>query len=1159
MEKSTNKATLVKVGIIALFLVLSIISVILLGQVKINYNISDYLDDSTDTKISLGIMKEEFGLTTDLSVMISGVTADEALAIRSEISNIENVVNVNFNAESTDYYKDGTALFVILLNGSEYSDGVQNALATIENQLDPQYGDRIEYGGTLIEKNALRSAIQNEIMLILAISLCLVAIVMLLTAKSWLEPFVILASAGVAVLLNMGTNAFFGEISYVTNSVAAILQLALSMDYSIILLHKYREEKENNPELSNDSAMVIATKKVIKPISASALTTMAGLLALLFMSFKVGFDIGTVLMKSIVCSAITAVTLLPVFLLLFDKLMSKTGKPALNLKGKLLASISLKANKVILPVAMVIIALCCVLNFQNVFGFTDNSSKNTNISDKFGDSGTLIVLYENCVDAAAKEEILLNKLAEYKKNNGAAVLKSGVSYHNTVGQVFDVEKAARDLNIPMKDAELLFTLYYFTDCSSEIKMDVDTFINFALDLIANDSDAQEYIPEGTSETLELLLSLDGILNDEYTAEEFVETLGELEFVDGGLSEFAVMQMYGLYFYDEIENKKINFRELLEFLLASDYALEYVDADTIDQLNGVFEFYDKLNEMNVELVAPNTEINRTGFKNEVERIKGIFKQLTGEELSLNIEFAGTTINESDIWTKIIAVGYNGKIGYQDMLKKLVNHEGVRKTMQTYFPADSEISLDDIDLIVNNYHLLYNTKNTVDRTLTSNYEYDEIIPVFGDLLKEIDTLSTVFGGLLDVEFEVPSLDELTLKDTDIQQLYIMYFNDKGNVIPNGKISAKEFINFIIETAKTNETIKNQLPEDLDLEFLLTDADALKAFLSDSTTYDYSAMYKRVESFVNGIESVDVQVSLTESALMGLYLKYAMAEDLIELGEISATDLLEFVVDASENNPLLADKIDDQMKQTMVDSQSAIEHATKLLVSDNYTRILLTVDLPVEGEESTEFVDYLIGEVKTIFGKGAYVAGEMATTNDLQKAFEYDNKLISIFTVVSIFIIIMVVFRSISLPVILVAIIQGAIWIAMSMSLLGEPMFFMSYIMTMCILMGATIDYGILLSTNYINLRATMNKKDAIREAINSSLPTIFTSGVILMISGFVVGLIASQKSISSVGFLLCRGTLVSTIMITTVLPSVLYLLDKLVLKLTWKATAKEEEEN
>ena len=151
-------------------------------------------------------------------------------------------------------------------------------------------------------------------------------------------------------------------------------------------------------------------------------------------------------------------------------------------------------------------------------------------------------------------------------------------------------------------------------------------------------------------------------------------------------------------------------------------------------------------------------------------------------------------------------------------------------------------------------------------------------------------------------------------------------------------------------------------------------------------------------------------------------------------------------------------------------------------------------------------------------------------------------------------MIVFRSLSLPVILVAIIQGAIWIAMAMSLVSGPMFFMSYIMSMCILMGATIDYGILLSTNYVKARETLDKKEALYKAVDAAIPTVFTSGLILMICGLVVGLVASQTSISSVGFLLFRGTLISTVMIMLVLPSLLYLIDGFVIKLTLKSKKK-----
>lgn len=130
-----------------------------------------------------------------------------------------------------------------------------------------------------------------------------------------------------------------------------------------------------------------------------------------------------------------------------------------------------------------------------------------------------------------------------------------------------------------------------------------------------------------------------------------------------------------------------------------------------------------------------------------------------------------------------------------------------------------------------------------------------------------------------------------------------------------------------------------------------------------------------------------------------------------------------------------------------------------------MLLSVNLPNESKETTEFVDFLIGKVKEIFEDDACVTGEIVSTYDLEKTFDHDNLFITVFTLISIFVIVMVIFKSLSLPVILVAIIQGAIFIAMSTQLLGNGIFFMSYIVSTCILMGATIDYGILMSSNYL----------------------------------------------------------------------------------------------
>ncbi|MBR4835561.1 MAG: MMPL family transporter, partial [Clostridia bacterium] len=405
MERKTKTVKTLKYVVICLFLLFSIISVRLISTIAINYNISDYLDEATDTKISLGIMEEEFGLISNVQVMVKDVSPEEAEEIKSTIKTIENIIFVNFSAQNTDYYKDGDALFVVLVDGNEYSDTAKEALTDIEEALSEKYGERLQLGGTVMEKKLLRAAIQGEIMMILAISICLVAVLMLITAASWIEPLVLLAASGVAVLLNMGTNAIFGEISYITNAIAAILQLALSMDYSIVLLHSYREHKKSAD--TKEIAMLSAIKEVVKPVSASALTTIAGLLALLFMSFTIGFDIGSVLMKSIVISALTSLTLLPALLLIFDRLMVKTAKRDLKFKGEKIANASLKAGKFIVPIALILVAVCCVVNFSARYNFVDSSNSNPEISETFGDSGTLIVLFKNCEDAEEKEKLLL--------------------------------------------------------------------------------------------------------------------------------------------------------------------------------------------------------------------------------------------------------------------------------------------------------------------------------------------------------------------------------------------------------------------------------------------------------------------------------------------------------------------------------------------------------------------------------------------------------------------------------------------------------------------------------------------------------------------------------------------------------------------------------
>lgn len=1108
MEKTANLFKKGKFAIVALFLLLSVVSVLLIGTVRINYNISDYLDDSTDTKISLGIMEEQFGLISNIQVMVKDVTPDQAEDIKDSLKAIENVVFVNFNSQNANYYKDGDALFVVLVDGNEYSDTAKAALADIEETLCETYGDRLELGGTVMEKRLLREAIVSEIFLILVISVCLVAVLMLITAASWIEPLVLLLSSGIAVLLNMGSNAIFGEISYITNAIASILQLALSIDYSIVLLHAYRHHKEDAE--SRESAMLMAIKEVVRPVSASALTTVAGLLALLFMSFTIGFDIGSVLMKSIVISAVTSLTLLPALLLIFDGAMEKTAKKPLIIRSEKLTNISLKAKAIIVPVALILVAVCCVLNFSSKYSFVDSCNKNEEITDRFGDSGTLIVLFENCEDAEEKEKLLHSLVESYRKEDGTGVLKGLVAYSTTVGQVFDVEKASRDLGISKEDANLLFTIYRFTEDESAVKMNLRSFCEFAVELIENDADALEYVSPETAKMLSSLMSLDEMLSGEYTASELHEAISDIALLEGLSIDGRIVDLvYGNMLWDEVPDQRARVIDLLSFISTHDL----LDDEIKTQLVQLLGAYETVKSMDMNLPHPDMQVGLLELR----------------QINQDLGFGADDLTITGLATKLGIAG-SRKISFNQVFKYLIDN------YIHLFPEEIISAMDSLGS--RDYRYIYECKEMVETTFETKYNHDELAPALMALLKKLN--------------RAPDIELNDMANELAKQLYIVYFADQG-MFPDERIACRDILNYALVVIEENAVVKELLPEDIKEKFktAISDAENLSAFLNDSNVYTYTELLSAIKEYVETVKVMEVEVNLSETALMGLYVKYASAKGILETGEISATDLLAFVLDAADNNPLLQGRLDSKMKEIIGESSENIAGAEKLLRAEKYSRILLTVTLPPEGAESAEFVRFLSAKVREIFGEGAYVAGEIATTNDLTVAFDADIKLISIFTVISIFLIIMIVFGSLSLPVILVAVIQGAIWITMSLSGFGDPMFFMSYIMSMCILMGATIDYGILLSTNYVRARATLDRREALTEAMNGALPTIFTSGIILMVCGAVVGFIASQTSISSVGFLLFRGTLISALMVTIVLPALLYMLDKFVMGLTIKS--------
>ncbi len=1090
-----------KYFVLVLFTAMIVVSVILVGSVKINYNISDYLDDETETKISLKIMEDEFGTTGNIQVMVKDVTIDEAQQISAIIKSVPNVLLVNFSGDDPNYYKDGDALFAVIVDGDEYSASAAEVLDGIKAGLDQHFSGKTNYGGAVVEKIEMRNTMKKEIVVILAISILFAMAIMLIMATSWLEPVVLLISCGVAVIINMGTNVVFGEISYITNAVAAILQLALSVDYSIVLLHNFRALKKEMP--NKERAMMKAVKITFKPVLASAATTVAGLLALLFMTMKIGFDIGIVLTKGIAISMITALTLLPALLLVFDKLMEKTSKRDLVLSGKKFCNIALKGGKVILLVGFALIIACGGLQLQNIYSFTDSANPNEDIINTFGSNNTIVVVYPNNREDWDKEGELAQMLAGYKTADGKTPLQNYTAYSNTVREIYSIEMAAKKLNIPQSDVERLFKMYHdYNNDASNRKLSPYDFVEYSIEVMSRGDDSVgNFADESTLNTLKTLLAIHEIVNNSHTADE-IYTLVSTGVMSGtGLTRFQIRQMYGLYLWDEFENDTVSFEEMLYFIVGmttDEDGKTLMDEQTITDLT---ELANGLNEFKTQM---NAEVTREEFR----------------------EFGHEKFGEES-W---VDAGC-------DIIFGLASKGGTAKIVDVLRLVDRVSAL-----IPPNYRALIENYTYVYDILSVECPYTEFAP----------RLKNVVLALTNDEER-----EVNAEDTAIQQAYIMYY-DKLGAIPEVEIPGIEFIQFVNDTIVNNPTVSGNVGEDGKLK--LQDVMLVDEYISDTNEYNCEEMTQKLMYLQSNVKSLaSSETSLSGAAISGIYFMHVDENSDLPTDPIMAADILNFVVDNMNNpNHALYKAMTDEHKAKVEERKQAIVSAEKLFLGDNYNRMLISVDLPNESEESSKFVNELITMVKEVYGPNAHVAGQMVSTWELQNTFDKDNQIISIFTIISIFLVIAIVFKSISLPVVLVAIIQGAIWIAMSMSLITGPIFFMSYIIATCILMGSTIDYGILMSTNYLEYRKTMDKKEALYSAVKSAMPTIFTSGLILIICGFIVGLVASMTSISTVGFLLGRGTLVSVLMITLVLPSILYVLDGFILKLTHKGIKRKNKE-
>ena len=359
---------------IALFALACIYSVISIPKVGVINDLTEYLSENTETRQGLDIMNEEFTTFGTAKVLVSNITYEKALVLAGELEEIPGISAVAFYDEEdsqykdddrADYYKDASALYTITFEEEEDTEKSQTAMAQIRETLDGYSS----YVYTTVDKDDA-AALKADMRVIVVIVVLIILVVLLFTSKTYMEIVIFLIVFGVAALLNMGTNYWFGEISFVTNAVGAVLQLALAIDYAIILFHRFMEERETEEPVE---ALIVALSKAIPEISSSSLTTVSGMVALMFMQFGIGMDLGSVLTKAIIISLLTVFLLMPALIMLFSNAIDRTGHrnfvPRINLWGKMVV----KFRWVTVPVFLVIVAAACVFSGKCPYIYDINS------------------------------------------------------------------------------------------------------------------------------------------------------------------------------------------------------------------------------------------------------------------------------------------------------------------------------------------------------------------------------------------------------------------------------------------------------------------------------------------------------------------------------------------------------------------------------------------------------------------------------------------------------------------------------------------------------------------------------------------------------------------------------------------------------------------
>ncbi|MCQ2334782.1 MAG: MMPL family transporter [Paludibacteraceae bacterium] len=1117
-----------------LTLVLTVLAALMIPKVNVNSDMTKYLPDDSAMKVGVEVLQEEFDagnlMPAGVKVMVHNLPADQKEVMGKELGALCGVEAVTTQLSTDGHYT---------LYNLQVPDSVN--MLVLASEIRDQYDNQ----ELVVETTQDGATPPVSVIVIAAVLVILILVVM---GQSWLEPFIFLTSVGIAVLLNMGTNALLPSVSITTNYIGSILQLALSLDFSIVLMNRFRQELKE--DRSTVSSMNRAIRRAARPILSSSLTTVVGLLMLCFMRLKIGMDMGIVLAKGVLCSLLCTFTVLPSLLIMMRRLIESTAKKAPLIPTNRLGRIA-TGHKVTMALLGVVI-LGASYYFSRQTPITFSTKRDSQIERIFPVPNAFVMLYNTPIDdVAAKENVeqaVINLAGELEscpevkavlsypsllKNEQTA--DQAVDYLSSIATRFsDFLPASADstvsMGVDMLTPETMRIVYYLhSGAADTIRLTFTQLMRFLADEVLNDTTntmlAGQITPQMRGQ-VDLLKEL--LADDQSTT--FVKAVkrpqrpAKTKVASHLPTQHAEAKTSANSVDGAVSNIRTTVASSSEFNTTSSSVVTGSEAETtptvVDSLISVNFF--------MPILAEQEPSDVSAYLRNITDTVLLMTPMTVNEMAA---FIGSSVTQT---RTSYSIGKCGKAispyAYVHMLlddlfqrknlRAMVSNDQVAvvtrigQFMDLAF-EETPLSAGQMAVLLQGHGLTYMTAEHVKAlafpmvmpVVQPEVQSAEIAFVSDTTLTSLDSLRMVAGNLMP---SLPAIPAVHLAAQPVEQPL------KPKPQPATYMAPKP--------------VKPSKEEQMAATFME---------LKDSRR-PLSA-----EQMAKAFSRLGQKISPTQVHL--IYTLYGTKRYYNDSLTMTTERLLYFVTDTLAVDPALAPFLPTDMAQSLQSAREALASGMSMMTTPTHGLCVVMTDLPDESEQTYQFVDYLkqLADQKLVAGYA--IIGQSAMYNEMRDGFGRETSVVTLLTILAIFLIVAVSFRSLVIPTILITTVLSAVWVNVIFAgVNNNGMLYLAYLIVQSILMGATIDYGILFTNYYKEFRKQMPKYEACLAAYRGSIPTIMTSGLIMVAAPGVMALLVDDITISSILGCIGIGAGMAIILILVVLPAVIVALDRWVVR-------------